>query len=199
MRLLLTGKSMNALQIFLPALGVICLTHAFDFKKNTLLNIKHTNCFEFAKVKILCEITARVLGSFITNHIITLQDVHHGNGTQEAFYSDPSVLYISLHRYDDGNFFPGSGHPSEVSTKHSSTAMLCFSAFAYNPGISFLIDDSEHISLTRPQVLLFDCGHSCGYFSLLTWLPETVYNNIIKDIVKTDMLAQKCLVIMWFL
>uniref|UniRef100_A0A3Q4MUJ0 Histone deacetylase 7b n=1 Tax=Neolamprologus brichardi TaxID=32507 RepID=A0A3Q4MUJ0_NEOBR len=36
------------------------------------------------------------------------------NGTQEAFYSDPSVLYISLHRYDDGNFFPGSGHPSEV-------------------------------------------------------------------------------------
>lgn len=42
--------------------------------------------------------------------------------------------------------------------------MLCFSAFGYNPGISFLIDDSEHISLTRPQVLLFDCGHSCGYF-----------------------------------
>lgn len=31
------------------------------------------------------------------------------------FYSDPSVLYISLHRYDDGNFFPGSGSPAEVS------------------------------------------------------------------------------------
>lgn len=42
------------------------------------------------------------------------QDVHHGNGTQQAFYSDPSVLYISLHRYDDGNFFPGSGAPDEV-------------------------------------------------------------------------------------
>jgi acetoin utilization deacetylase AcuC-like enzyme len=25
-------------------------------------------------------------------------DVHHGNGTQNMFYSDPSVLYISLHR-----------------------------------------------------------------------------------------------------
>ncbi|CAM9803264.1 unnamed protein product [Bubo scandiacus] len=36
-------------------------------------------------------------------------DIHHGNGTQQAFYSDPDVLYISLHRYDDGNFFPGSG------------------------------------------------------------------------------------------
>lgn len=42
------------------------------------------------------------------------QDIHHGNGTQQAFYSDPNVLYISLHRYDDGNFFPGSGAPEEV-------------------------------------------------------------------------------------
>uniref|UniRef100_A0A8C3D9D4 Histone deacetylase n=1 Tax=Corvus moneduloides TaxID=1196302 RepID=A0A8C3D9D4_CORMO len=41
-------------------------------------------------------------------------DIHHGNGTQQAFYSDPHVLYISLHRYDDGNFFPGSGAPEEV-------------------------------------------------------------------------------------
>lgn len=43
-----------------------------------------------------------------------VQDVHHGNGTQQAFYADPSVLYLSLHRYDDGNFFPGSGAPDEV-------------------------------------------------------------------------------------
>lgn len=27
-------------------------------------------------------------------------DVHHGNGTQHIFESDPSVLYMSLHRYD---------------------------------------------------------------------------------------------------
>lgn len=48
-----------------------------------------------------------------------IQDVHHGNGTQEIFYNDPSVLYISLHRYDNGNFFPGSGGPAEVSTQRS--------------------------------------------------------------------------------
>jgi histone deacetylase 4/5 len=42
------------------------------------------------------------------------QDVHHGNGTQQAFYDDPNVLYLSIHRYDDGNFFPGSGAPDEV-------------------------------------------------------------------------------------
>jgi acetoin utilization deacetylase AcuC-like enzyme len=34
-------------------------------------------------------------------------DVHHGNGTQAAFYGDPTVLTISLHQ--DSNFPPGSG------------------------------------------------------------------------------------------
>nr|XP_048317317.1 histone deacetylase 6 isoform X1 [Myodes glareolus] len=33
-------------------------------------------------------------------------DVHHGNGTQHMFEDDPSVLYMSLHRYDRGTFFP---------------------------------------------------------------------------------------------
>ncbi|XP_075221474.1 histone deacetylase 6 isoform X2 [Lycorma delicatula] len=43
------------------------------------------------------------------NRILLLDwDVHHGNGTQHIFEDDPQVLYISLHRYDNGNFFPGS-------------------------------------------------------------------------------------------
>ena len=29
-----------------------------------------------------------------------------GNGTQRAFNDDPSVLYISIHRYDQGTFYP---------------------------------------------------------------------------------------------
>ncbi|KXN85388.1 Histone deacetylase clr3 [Leucoagaricus sp. SymC.cos] len=33
-------------------------------------------------------------------------DVHHGNGTQRAFNDDPSVLYISIHRYEQGSFYP---------------------------------------------------------------------------------------------
>lgn len=43
-----------------------------------------------------------------------LQDVHHGNGTQQAFYESPHVLYISIHRHDGGNFFPGTGAPEEI-------------------------------------------------------------------------------------
>jgi histone deacetylase 6 len=34
-------------------------------------------------------------------------DVHHGNGIQHAFYEDPNVLYISLHVYKNGTFYPG--------------------------------------------------------------------------------------------
>jgi histone deacetylase 6 len=29
-----------------------------------------------------------------------------GNGTQSAFYDDQDVLYISIHRYDGGDFYP---------------------------------------------------------------------------------------------
>jgi acetoin utilization deacetylase AcuC-like enzyme len=39
-------------------------------------------------------------------------DVHHGNGTQAAFYDDPSVLTISLHQ--DNCFPPGSGLVEET-------------------------------------------------------------------------------------
>ncbi|KXZ56504.1 hypothetical protein GPECTOR_1g451 [Gonium pectorale] len=41
-------------------------------------------------------------------------DVHHGNGTQRIFYDDPSVLYISTHRFDHGSFYPGTGDAEET-------------------------------------------------------------------------------------
>jgi histone deacetylase 6 len=34
-------------------------------------------------------------------------DVHHGNGIQNMFYNEPNILYISLHVYQDGKFYPG--------------------------------------------------------------------------------------------
>jgi len=33
-------------------------------------------------------------------------DVHHGDGTQEIFFEDPNVLYVSTHQYEDGIFYP---------------------------------------------------------------------------------------------
>lgn len=33
-------------------------------------------------------------------------DVHHGNGTQDIFESDPDIMFMSLHRFDSGHFYP---------------------------------------------------------------------------------------------
>jgi acetoin utilization deacetylase AcuC-like enzyme len=41
-------------------------------------------------------------------------DVHHGNGTQDAFYDDPSVLFISTHQYP---YYPGTGALEETGAK----------------------------------------------------------------------------------
>jgi acetoin utilization deacetylase AcuC-like enzyme len=38
-------------------------------------------------------------------------DVHHGNGTQEMFWRDPHVLYLSTHQFP---FYPGTGDVDEV-------------------------------------------------------------------------------------
>jgi len=46
----------------------------------------------------------------IARVLIVDWDVHHGNGTQHAFYDDPSVLFFSTHQYPH---YPGTGRPSE--------------------------------------------------------------------------------------
>ncbi len=50
-------------------------------------------------------------------------DVHHGNGTQNAFYSDPSVLYISLHGHPE-YLYPGTGFSEEYGHGEGRGATL---------------------------------------------------------------------------
>jgi acetoin utilization deacetylase AcuC-like enzyme len=38
-------------------------------------------------------------------------DVHHGNGTQDIFWADPSVMYLSVHQFP---YYPGTGAPTEI-------------------------------------------------------------------------------------
>ncbi|MEM7183798.1 MAG: histone deacetylase [Spirochaetota bacterium] len=40
-------------------------------------------------------------------------DVHHGNGTENAFYEDDSVFFVSSHQYP---FYPGSGHQNDTGS-----------------------------------------------------------------------------------
>jgi acetoin utilization deacetylase AcuC-like enzyme len=49
----------------------------------------------------------------LTRVLIVDWDVHHGNGTQDAFYSDPEVVFFSIHRYG-GGFYPGTGAANET-------------------------------------------------------------------------------------
>ena len=63
---------------------------------------------------VSCTISLCVAQS--TNVSAQFQDIHHGNGTQQIFYDNPSVLYLSLHRYDNGTFFPGTGRPEEIGS-----------------------------------------------------------------------------------
>lgn len=51
-------------------------------------------------------------------------DVHHGNGTQNIFYDDPSVLFISTHLYMPRYFYPGTGHYKEAGTQKGSGCTL---------------------------------------------------------------------------
>jgi Histone deacetylase domain len=40
-----------------------------------------------------------------------------GNGIENTFYDDPSVMYISLHRYEHGTFYPGTGHATRLGNR----------------------------------------------------------------------------------
>lgn len=94
-------------------------------------------------------IAARVL---ISRHqlariLIVDWDVHHGNGIQKMFYEDKRVMYISLHRHDRGNFFPGTGGPHEVGSAAGE---------GYNWNIAWsgeAMGDAEYIAAFRALVM----------------------------------------------
>ncbi|KAM5179938.1 histone deacetylase 7 isoform 5-T5 [Mantella aurantiaca] len=77
-------------------------------------------------------------------------DVHHGNGTQRVFYRDPNVLYISLHRHDDGNFFPGSGAADEVGANSGEGFNV---NVAWAGGLDPPMGDAEYLAAFRTVVM----------------------------------------------
>ncbi|CAH8837547.1 unnamed protein product [Trichobilharzia szidati] len=75
-------------------------------------------------------------------------DIHHGNGTQTVFYTDPTVLYISLHRHDEGGFFPGTGSPEEIGAGPGEGFTI---NIAWPSGI--VMSDAEYLAAFRLIVL----------------------------------------------
>jgi acetoin utilization deacetylase AcuC-like enzyme len=88
-------------------------------------------------------------------------DVHHGNGTQDIFYDDPSVSFVSIHRYG-GGFYPGTGAVGETGTG----AGLGFTFNAALPrsidqaGYHVAVENVLHRALqaAKPDLVLISAG-----------------------------------------
>ncbi|GMT04174.1 hypothetical protein PENTCL1PPCAC_26348, partial [Pristionchus entomophagus] len=74
-------------------------------------------------------------------------DVHHGNGTQPIFDEDPNVLYLSMHRHDNGNFFPGTGAVTDAGKGEAKGYSL---NVAFSGGV---MGDAEYLAAWRVVVL----------------------------------------------
>ena len=82
-------------------------------------------------------------------------DVHHGNGTQNIFYKNEKVLYISTHQYP---YYPGTGNENEKG-KYNNILNIPLPAGtnseeylnAYNHVIKKLIE-------FKPQFVMFSAG-----------------------------------------
>ena len=65
----------------------------------------------FNDIAVLVETLRRDYG--LKRLLILDYDVHFGNGTSDIYYSDPTVLYISLHQ-DPRTIYPGTGFVEEI-------------------------------------------------------------------------------------
>jgi acetoin utilization deacetylase AcuC-like enzyme len=70
-------------------------------------------------------------------------DAHHGNGTQDIFYADPRVLYVSMHEYP---LYPGTGWLDEVGDGDGLGATVNFPFPAGTTGDAYLAAIDEVIA-----------------------------------------------------
>lgn len=92
----MTGEARNAFVACRPPGHHATITHAMGF------------CL-FNNVAIAARY-AQMQYPEISRILIVDFDVHHGNGTQDIFYEDPTVFYYSLHQYP---WYPGTGQSQE--------------------------------------------------------------------------------------
>lgn len=88
-------------------------------------------------------------------------DVHHGNGTQDIFYEDDSVLFISLHLFAP-YFYPGIGQVHEVGIRRGKGFTI---NVPFPPGVGdkgYALVQNEFIlpvvSRFRPDLILVSIG-----------------------------------------
>lgn len=82
-------------------------------------------------------------------------DVHHGNGTQDAFAAEPRILYVSTHEYP---FYPGTGHWSETGAGNLVNLSLPAGSGndEYAAAWARVIEPAVH--RFRPELILVSAG-----------------------------------------
>jgi acetoin utilization deacetylase AcuC-like enzyme len=86
-------------------------------------------------------------------------DVHHGNGTQEIFYDDPRVGFLSIHRYP---FYPGTGAVDETGTGaglgYTRNVPLRFGVSRRDFRAAFRTNLEAMAEKVRPELVLISAG-----------------------------------------
>jgi acetoin utilization deacetylase AcuC-like enzyme len=103
--------------------------------------------------------------------LIVDYDAHHGNGTQDVFYADPRVLYVSMHEYP---LYPGTGALSEVGSREAVGCTMNFPLPAGTTGDVYLsaVDDvlAPVVERFAPTWLLISAGFDAHRRDPLTGL-----------------------------
>lgn len=91
--------------------------------------------------------------------LIVDYDVHHGNGTENIFYRDPRVLYVSTHQYPH---YPGTGHWRDIGEGEGkgTTLNLPLPPGVGDKGYQFAFDELlwPFVERFRPQFVLLSAG-----------------------------------------
>ena len=82
-------------------------------------------------------------------------DVHHGNGTQDIFYDNKNVLYVSTHQYP---FYPGSGSEKEAGKYNNVLNIPLKAGTTGNEYLNAYESVLNKIQEFRPEYLLFSAG-----------------------------------------
>ena len=93
-------------------------------------------------------------------------DVHHGDGTQEIFYHDPDVLFISFHQ-DGRTLYPGSGFVEELGwpAAWGTTLNIPLAPYTTDEGILYTIDNLilPVLEEFKPELVVNSAGQDNHY------------------------------------
>jgi acetoin utilization deacetylase AcuC-like enzyme len=86
-------------------------------------------------------------------------DVHHGNGTQESFYSDSTVFYLSMHQ---SPHYPGTGFADEIGEGNGKDFIYNIPVFPHTSNEEYLLlfEDAIESEMLRfrPEFVLISAG-----------------------------------------